>query len=142
MRNHRMRNRRMRNRRYESGAKLLYLHEGATADAIVEAWDPSQPLEPRDGARHRLWLKQGGAAHGWVTFAGKGQTVHLMDVNQPTDDEGERSPPPAHAPGAASPPEPECRPTRCATLPTFCSSRRAAAASRRSDATPSTSRRA
>ena len=41
------------------GTRLLYLHEGACADAVVEEW--TGPYDQKDGSRHRLWLAQGGA---------------------------------------------------------------------------------
>ena len=76
------------------GTRLLYLHEGAGADAVVEEWTGTP--DPKDGSRHRLWLAQGGAVFGWVTCKTTSGQNNLAPTDQPIDAEtGEVVPTPA-----------------------------------------------
>ena len=68
------------------GTRLLYLHEGACADAVVEEWT-TVPVDPKDGSRHRLWLAQGGAVFGWVTCKTTSGQNNLAPTDQPVDPE-------------------------------------------------------
>ena len=59
------------NPRHEPGTRLLYLHEGACVDAVVENW-AEEKLDVKEGSRHRL-RAAAATVTGWISCVSGGK---------------------------------------------------------------------
>ena len=72
------------NPRHAPGTRLLFVHENACVDALVEPW-PESEIDIKEGSRHQLRV-EGKLSSGWLTMTTKDGAENLKPADDGDED--------------------------------------------------------